>query len=231
MNHTSLDKKLGNSFRFALNPLPYVLIFTLCTLLSASFALAADKLVVKDSGGNTKFVVTDEGKVGIGTTSPGQSLSVIGNVGAIYGTADVGAFGASDIRNVWFARNAYFDASGWQRFDASKYVVLDQQFSSGTGGEFQIYTAAPGVNPISNWVKQFGVDANGKTFINGNVGLGTTTPTQVLDVNSNGIRIRNSKTPISSADVCNQGDMAWDSNYVYVCISSNLWKRASLGTW
>jgi hypothetical protein len=65
----------------------------------------------------------------------------------------------------------------------------------------------------------------------GNVGIGTTTPTQVLDVNSNGIRIRNSKTPVSSNDACNQGDMAWDSNYVYVCISSNLWKRASLGSW
>ena len=40
-----------------------------CTELSAlpspSAAYAADKLVVKDSEGATKFVVTDEGKVGI----------------------------------------------------------------------------------------------------------------------------------------------------------------------
>jgi len=50
-------------------------IFTLCSMLLAFFAVsveAADKLVVKDPGGTTKFVVTDEGKVGIGTTVPVQ---------------------------------------------------------------------------------------------------------------------------------------------------------------
>jgi hypothetical protein len=85
----------------------------------------------------------------------------------------------------------------------------------------------------------FEITGNGSTLrtekvriaSNGNVGLGTTTPTQVLDVNSDGIRIRNSRTPVNSNDTCNQGDMAWDSNFVYVCVSSNLWKRAGLGTW
>jgi hypothetical protein len=50
-------------------------IFTLCSLLLAFFAVsveAADKLVVKDSEGEIKFVVTDEGKVCIGNTVPVQ---------------------------------------------------------------------------------------------------------------------------------------------------------------
>ena len=49
------------------------LFFTLCSMLLAFFAVsveAADKLVVKDSGGEIKFVVTDEGKVGIMTANP-----------------------------------------------------------------------------------------------------------------------------------------------------------------
>jgi len=42
-------------------------------------AFGADKLVVKDSEGvNTKFVVTDEGKVGIGTASPAAVLETAG---------------------------------------------------------------------------------------------------------------------------------------------------------
>jgi len=48
----------------------FVLLFALCSLPSAAFA--ADKLVVKDSGGETKFVVTDTGQVDIGNTVPVQ---------------------------------------------------------------------------------------------------------------------------------------------------------------
>ena len=45
-----------------------VLLFALSSLPSAAYG--ADKLVVKDSGGEIKFVVTDEGKVGIMTANP-----------------------------------------------------------------------------------------------------------------------------------------------------------------
>jgi len=52
-------------------------VFVFITLLITLYALpvsslAADKLVVKDSGGEIKFVVTDEGKVCIGNTVPVQ---------------------------------------------------------------------------------------------------------------------------------------------------------------
>lgn len=29
----------------------------------------------------------------------------------------------------------------------------------------------------------------------------------------------------------NQGDICWDSDYIYVCISTNTWKRANISTW
>jgi hypothetical protein len=47
----------------------FVLLFALSSPLVAE---AADKLVVKDSEGEIKFVVTDEGKVCIGNTVPVQ---------------------------------------------------------------------------------------------------------------------------------------------------------------
>jgi hypothetical protein len=49
------------------------LLFTLYTLPSSTFA--ADKLVVKDGSGNTKFLVDDSGKVGIGGI-PSAALDV-----------------------------------------------------------------------------------------------------------------------------------------------------------
>ncbi|GAA3411387.1 hypothetical protein ACFFNY_19940 [Paenibacillus hodogayensis] len=65
----------------------------------------------------------------------------------------------------------------------------------------------------------------------GNVGIGTNDPDSKLDVNGDKIRIRNKYTPESSKAACSQGQMAWDDNYVYVCVSQNSWKRTALSTW
>ena len=65
----------------------------------------------------------------------------------------------------------------------------------------------------------------------GTIGINTTTSTAKLDINSDVFRLRVSKTPSSATDVGNQGDICWDSNYIYVCVSSNTWVRATLSTW
>jgi hypothetical protein len=65
----------------------------------------------------------------------------------------------------------------------------------------------------------------------GNVGIGTTTPTAKLDVASDILRLRTAKTPATAGATGNQGDIAWDSGYLYVCVSTNTWKRAELADW
>jgi len=65
----------------------------------------------------------------------------------------------------------------------------------------------------------------------GNVGIGTTSPSALLDINSNIIRLRTSKTPASASDTGNAGDICWDSDYIYVCIATDTWKRAALSSW
>lgn len=66
----------------------------------------------------------------------------------------------------------------------------------------------------------------------GNVGFGTTTtPTAVVDINSDILRLRTSKTPGSASAAGNAGDICWDADNVYVAVATNTWKRAALATW
>ena len=71
---------------------------------------------------------------------------------------------------------------------------------------------------------------------NGNIGLGTGTPTEKLDINSDAIRIRSSQTPSSATAVGDTGQICWDTNYLYICVSGGTegnatWKRIALSTW
>ena len=66
--------------------------------------------------------------------------------------------------------------------------------------------------------------------MNGNIGIGTTSPTAKLDVNDNSIRIRSSLTP-ASAGSGQKGEICYDTNYMYVCVATNTWKRVALSTY
>jgi len=65
----------------------------------------------------------------------------------------------------------------------------------------------------------------------GKVGIGTATPTEKLDVDSDTIRLRTAKTPASATAVCDQGEIVWDANYVYICVATNSWKRSAIAAW
>lgn len=65
----------------------------------------------------------------------------------------------------------------------------------------------------------------------GRLGIGTTAPSGLLDVADNKIRVRTAQTPASATAAGNQGEIAWDASYVYVCTATNTWKRAALASW
>lgn len=52
-----------------------------------------------------------------------------------------------------------------------------------------------------------------------------------LDTNSDLIRMRTSKTPSSASYTGNAGEICWDSDYIYVCVATDTWKRAAISTW
>jgi hypothetical protein len=65
----------------------------------------------------------------------------------------------------------------------------------------------------------------------GNVGIGTTEPTEALDVNSDKIRIRTANTPASASATGAVGEICWDADYIYVCTATDTWKRTAISTW
>ena len=65
----------------------------------------------------------------------------------------------------------------------------------------------------------------------GSVGIGTTSPTEKLDVNSDAIRIRTAQTPASATATGTAGMVCWDADYVYVCTATNTWRRAAISSW
>lgn len=77
-------------------------------------------------------------------------------------------------------------------------------------------------------VNMFFVDAS-----TDRVGIGTNTPTEVLDVDGDAIRVRTAQTPANSSLATNGwtvGTISWDENYIYVGANSTHIKRASLSS-
>ena len=66
---------------------------------------------------------------------------------------------------------------------------------------------------------------------NGYVGINTNAPTQMIDINSDSMRIRTAKTPASAGADGDQGQIAWDADYIYICVATNTWKRVAISTW
>lgn len=84
---------------------------------------------------------------------------------------------------------------------------------------------------VSNGSSTVAVAKTGLVFDGDNLGIKTSSPSAILDINGDKLRLQNSKTPTSASDTGSVGDICWDSNYIYVCVSDNTWKRSSLNSW
>lgn len=52
-----------------------------------------------------------------------------------------------------------------------------------------------------------------------------------LTVTGDKARIVTPKTPASATAAGSPGEVCWDTDFVYVCVGTNTWKRAALATW
>jgi uncharacterized membrane protein len=112
------------------------------TALADIYSSTDKHLYFRTNGTTERMRITASGNVGIGTTSPGEKLDVVGNIKSQY--------------------------------NGNNYSRLGQNSS---GGYIQAYSGA---------VEKIMFRSYGDSFINGgNVGIGTTSPSEKLEVNGN----------------------------------------------
>lgn len=108
-------------------------------------------------------------------------------------------------------------------FDGIYYFWLDDYGSTiGINGVFSAVTNGTSNITIANTNSNAAVSINGTSNVSvfANTGFYTTA-----------LNITSSFTPASSSAAGVAGQIAWDYNYVYVCIATNTWKRSLIGTW
>ena len=182
-----------------------------------------EEVLINNSNANGQGI-EGLGNVGIGTDTPASSLEVSKNDKANGATISItnahqGAWSAEDrIGGIDFRVN---DASTTVPVRASIEVVSD---AASTYPIFPSIRFNIARQNISKEVMR--IDGNTR-----NVGIGTSSPSSLLDINSDIVRLRTAKTPASATATGNAGDICWDSSYIYVCTATNTWKRTAIATW
>jgi len=186
--------------------------------------------IYANDGTTARFHVTDTGYAGIGTISPQSLLDISKTGGSIADNAGILTLSRSDtsaakddlIGRIQFWNNdtqlTTQNLYGYIEMRATNTVVSDA-----AAGYMSFFTTPLVVGSAPTEKMRIAND--------GNVGINTTSPGAKLDINSDSFILRTAKTPASASDTCTTGTIAWDASYVYVCISTNTWKRAALSTW
>lgn len=126
----------------------------------------------------------------------------------------------------------------------STYDILEDGFVDGNdtayGASWNGIINAPSMNVVydefealvSDYLAIDGSNAN-TTIDIGSEDLTTTGAIDAngVDIHNDVVRVRTAKTPASASDTGNQGDIAWDADYIYVCTATNTWERTAIETW
>ena len=155
------------------------------------------------NNGSERMRITSGGNIGIGTTSPGAKLEIVGLTRIITGGFQIGKFGVPSnpllsigLDQPGFGTNAI--VNGWGNSSNGGIAVGTTRTD---GYAFTVHT---GVTMDSNWQPS---GSGTYAFVvagGGNVGIGTTSPFSSLDVSissTGAICVGNSSTGISSGDL------------------------------
>ena len=127
-----------------------------------------------------------------------------------------------------------------QNNTVNKHIVFKASDAGTVREGLRVDGAVPEVvvNQGSESLVNFRVESDTNThmlFVTGSsqVGIGVSDPAigVTLDISGSAMRLRNSSTPASAGAVGVQGEIRWDADYIYICISTDTWKRVAIGTW
>ena len=130
--------------------------------------------------------------------------------------------GATTTFNLTVAGDSVTPGSALQLFISIGGVLQNPNTDFTVAGNQITFSTAPGSGlSFFGYLQGDAVDFN--TPADGSV----TTPklASQLDINLA------TATPASAAATGTEGDIAWDSDYIYVAVGTNTWKRAALSTW
>jgi hypothetical protein len=166
--------------------------------------------------------IDSAGNVGIGITTPSTALQVVGGI-------RVGDDGNEDL----------ILKRGTPAVTVGGSTAAGIITTTGTGaGSGHVGIEVPANDPDDGFYIATDSDLDGtvdnlavKIIANGNVGIGTASPTEQLDLSGDAIRIRTAQTPASATATGTAGTVCWDASYIYVCTATNTWKRVAIATW
>ena len=179
--------------------------------------------------------------VGIGTTTVGSLLHLAASAGAALRLEALTANLALDsvVGEIEFEAN---DASA-QGTGIKAKLGAYSDVAAGNSVGLRFFAGATSEN---TGTERYRIAADGGHIFNGvggssteraridssgRVGIGTTTPTTLLDVNADTVRVRTARTPASATATGATGEICWDANYIYVCTATNTWRRTAISSW
>lgn len=189
-----------------------------------------DDYIALEAAGNPVLVVSGS-QVGIGTTTPTQILTLNATNPTIRfeeGGTFKATIGVNSSDNILIENKT-----------VNKHIVLKVNDQGVIREGFRLNGTVPEVvvNESSESLVDFRVESNNNThmlFVDGGndkIGINTNQPTEILDINGNSIRLRNSLTPSSAGALGATGQICWDANYLYICIATDTWTRIPHDTW
>lgn len=123
-------------------------------------------------------------------------------------------------KNLYFSSKKYKDNTG-KRWGLQTDNTTEAGSNAGSDFRFNSYSDSGDFIRTPIFIKRS----------NGYIGVQTSSPTRMLDVNSDAVRVRTAKTPASATATGEAGTICWDANYLYVCTATNTWKRVAISTW
>jgi hypothetical protein len=127
--------------------------------------------------------LTQTGRLGIGTTDPSNVVHVNGDLGIRQNQLYLSG-GTGDWSSVTWNAHHSADGTDWVFPDPTKPAVTIEMDAAGGSPRFEVYSTLPGAN--TDWrsrLKVFGHNGDiGMALHGGNVGIGTYSPAEKLDV-------------------------------------------------
>ena len=189
------------------------------------------------TSGSSTLVVSGT-MVGIGTDSPDALLSLDGVQPKIKFTesgqnrAEIFINDSDNLKIVNRASNKHMV------FEISDSGTLREGLRLRATSNIQGSTAPEVViNDGSTSLMDFRVESDNNTHMiyvdgaNDKVGINTKSPSQILDINGDTIRLRSQRTIPASNTFGEAGEICYDQNYIYICVATDTWRRVAISSW